>query len=218
MSESFVPGTRSKIKRVHHRGHYDKETVFSVVDSTPFCHLAYVVDGQPYCTPTLQWRKGERIYFHGSSASRMLRTVKNGLPVCVTVSHLDGLVVARSGFHCSVNYRSAMLFGNAHPVEDRDEAEAALADFVDGLLPGRWADMREPTDQEMKATTVCYMDIEEAAAKIREGGPIDDEEDYELPHWAGVIPIRTMIDPPLDDDRLSPGIAKPDYLAQFKVG
>lgn len=218
MSDSFTPSDRSRVKRAHLRAHYDKDAVYGVVDSTIMCHIAYAIDGQPYCTPTIHWRKGDRVYFHGSSASKMLRGVKEGMPICLTVAHLDGLVVARSGMHCSANYRSAMLFGNAHAVEGDAETDEALADLVEGMLPGRWADMREPNDQERKATTVCYMDIEEAVTKIRDGGPIDDEEDYALPHWAGVIPVRTVIDAPIDDELLADGIEKPAYLSAFKVG
>ena len=215
MSDSFSPGVRSRAKRVHERAHYDRESIYGVLDAGCLCHVGYVIDGQPYVTPTIHWREGDQVYFHGSSASRMLRTVKQGIPVCLTVSFMDGLVLARSGFHCSVNYRSAMLFGQAEAVEDEAEKLAALKTLVDGLLPGHWPEMRAPNEQEMKATTVCRLNIEEASAKIRTGPPKDDEEDYALACWAGVVPMRTVIDPPIRDPRLNDEIADPDYLQQI---
>jgi nitroimidazol reductase NimA-like FMN-containing flavoprotein (pyridoxamine 5'-phosphate oxidase superfamily) len=218
MSESFTPTERSQVRRAHQRGHYDRETLYSVLDAGMICHVGYVIAGQPYVTPTIYWRDGDDIYFHGSSASRMLRQVKEGIPVCLTVSHLDGLVVARSGFHCSANYRSAMLFGTAVAIEERAEMDRVLKDFVEGLLPGHWDQMRAPNEPEMKGTTVCRMKVEEASAKIRTGPPIDDEEDYALDCWAGVLPIKTVIGAPERDPRLSDGIKEPDYLTAFKLG
>jgi len=211
MSE-YHPTKISKVKRAHERGHYDHETVHAVLDSSPFCHVAYVIDGQPYTTPTLKWRVGSTLFWHGSSASKMLRNQKSGARVCLTVTHFDGYVMARSPFHHSANYRSAMAFGTAHSIDDQAEKEAALHVMMEQLFAGRWDDVRSNTDQELKATTVLCMEIEEAAAKIRTGGPIDDEEDYDLGCWAGVIPIVATFGTPIDDDRLASGIEYPDYL------
>jgi len=218
MSESYTPSERSRVRRVHQRGHYDRETLHAVLDAGMICHVGYVIDGQPYVTPTIYWRDGDDVYFHGSSASRMLRQVRDGIPVCLTVTHVDALVVARSGFHCSANYRSAMLFGTAVEVTDEAEKDRVLKDFVEGLLPGHWANMRPPTTQEMKGTIVCRMSVEEASAKIRTGPPVDDEEDYALDCWAGELPITTTIGAPVRDPRLPDGITEPDYLASFKLG
>ncbi len=208
----YQPTARSKVKRSHERGKYDHETVYRVLDSSPFCHVAYVIDGQPYTTPTLKWRIDNRLYWHGSSASRMLRTVKQGTPVCLTVTHFDGYVMARSPFHHSANYRTVMAYGNARAIEDQDEKEAALKLMMEQLFTGRWDDVRGNTDQELNATTVVWMEIEEASAKIRTGDPIDDEEDYDLGCWAGVIPITSTFGAPVNDTRLNDSIEYPDYL------
>ncbi len=214
---SYQPSLRSKVKRVHERGSYDHEVVHNVLDSSPFCHVGYVIDGQPYVTPTLKWREGQRLYWHGSSASRMLRSVREGIPACLTVTHFDGYVMARSPFHHSANYRSAMAFGKAREITDRDEKEATLKVMMDYLFAGRWEDVRGNTEQELKATMVVGMDIEEASAKIRTGDPVDDEEDYALDCWAGVIPVASTFGTPEGDARLRPGIEVPAYL-QALVG
>ena len=214
----FAPTSRSRVKRLHARGRYDRETVYAVIDAALVGTVAYVIDGEPYVTPTSVWREGDRLYWHGSSASRMLRTVKTTVPVSVNVFHLDGLVLARSGFHSSINYRSATLFGRARPVEDRDEKLTSLEAFVERLTPGRWAELRPVNEQELKATTVVAMAIDEASAKIRTGGPADDEKDYALAIWAGVVPIRTVIGAPVADPRLKPGLAAPGYLAKIAIG
>jgi len=213
-----APSERTRLKRLHQRGHYDRATLYAVIDAAIIGTVGYVIDGEPYVTPTSVWREGDRLYWHGSSASRMLKTVKTGLPVCVNVFHLDGLVLARSGFHSSINYRSATLFGQAHAVEGKAAKLAALEAFVERLTPGRWPELRPVGDQELKATTVVSMAIEEASAKIRTGDPADDEEDYALDIWAGTVPIRTVIDPPVDDARLRPGIAQPKDLARIRIG
>jgi len=168
---AYAPTARPKLKRNHKRGAYDRETVHAILDAVPHCHVGYVIDGQPYVTPTLQWREGDRIYWHGSSASRMLRTVETGVPVCVTVSPLDGFVMARSAFHHSVNYRSVMAYGTAHALKGPAEKERALKAMMEHLFPGRWDALRPVTAQELKATTVVAMEIEEAAAKVRTGPP-----------------------------------------------
>lgn len=218
MSDAHVPSERARVRRAPDRAHYDRDTLHAVLDAGMICHVGYVIDGQPYVTPTIYWRHGDDVYFHGSSASRMLRTVREGIPVCLTVTHLDGLVLARSGFHCSVNYRSAMLFGTASAVEEAGQKERTLQDFIDGLLPGHWAQMRPPNAQELKATTVCRLAVDEASVKIRTGPPKDDEPDYALDCWAGVVPVTTVLGPPERDPRLDDEVTEPAYLADIRLG
>jgi hypothetical protein len=215
MDRSFKPTQKTRIRRLPKRAHYDKASVHAVLDAGVLCHVGYVIDGQPYVTPTLYWRADDRLYWHGSSASRMLRHVKQGVPACLTVTHLDGFVLARSGFHHSVNYRSVMALGTARQVSE-DDKHATLEEFVERLFPGRWAELRPPTRQEIKATTVLWMDLDEVSAKIRTGPPVDDEEDYALPVWAGVVPIETVIARAQADPRLLDGVALPCYLKQLK--
>lgn len=214
----FTPTTRTRLKRSHKRGHYDRKTVHEILDAGLECHVGYVIDGQPYVTPTAYWREGERVYWHGSSASKMLRNLEKGVPVCFTVSMLDGLVLARSGFHSSFNYRSVMAFGVAETVTGDAEKLAVLETFVERLTPGRWAELRPVTKQELKATTVMSMKLEEVVAKVRTGPPLDDEEDYALDVWAGVVPVETAIAKAEDDPRLKAGIVQPEYLRDFKIG
>jgi nitroimidazol reductase NimA-like FMN-containing flavoprotein (pyridoxamine 5'-phosphate oxidase superfamily) len=215
---AFTPTQRSKVKRLHERGRYDEESVFAILDAGMIAHIGYVIDGQPYVTPTAYWRRGRTLYWHGSSASRMLRAQKDGVPVCVTVSLLDGLVVARSGFHHSINYRAVMAFGTARIVEDATEKEAELDYFIERIYPGHLAGLRAVTAQELKGTTLIAMEIEEASAKARSGPPKDDEEDYALDIWAGVIPVRQVVGAAENDPRLKPGIALPDHLRRFEDG
>ena len=214
----FQPTPRTRLKRLHERGHYDRKTVYEILDAGLVCHVGYVIDGQPYVTATAYWREGSRVYWHGSSASKMLRHQKAGVPVCFTVSLLDGLVLARSGFHSSINYRSVMALGTARLVAERDEKLAALQAFVEQLTPGRWAELKAPTEQELKATTVIFLELDEVAAKVRTGPPNDDEEDLALPVWAGVVPVTTAVGGPQPDPRLSPDIPAPDYLARISLG
>lgn len=209
---------RSRVKRLPKRGAYDRATVNAILDAGLLCHVGYVIDGNPYVTPTCYWRKGDHVYWHGSAASRMLETVAEGVPVCLTVSHLDGLVMARSGFHHSVNYRSVMLFGRAELVTDPQAKYDALVDFMERLAPGRWDEIRDATTQEVKGTKVARMEITEGAAKVRTGGPVDDEPDYDLDVWAGVVPVTTVLGAPVPDARLKPGIAAPEYLKHIKIG
>jgi uncharacterized protein len=211
MTERLQPTAKTRVKRLAKRGHYDAPTVHAVLDAGVICHVGYAIDGQPYVTPTSYWRHGDRLYWHGSSASRMLRHLKQGVPACVTVTHVDGFVLARSGFHHSINFRSVMAFGLAQLVPDQDKL-AVLEDFVERLFPGRWPELRPPTRQELKATTVLWMDLDEASAKIRTGPPIDDEEDYALPVWAGVLPLGITTGRPAPDARLAPDITAPAYL------
>ena len=214
---SFTPTQRTQVRRMPKRGHYDRETVHAILDAGAIAHVGYVIDGQPYVTPTAYWRKGERLYWHGSSASRMLRTIDAGSPVCVTVAHIDGFVMARSAFHHSVNYRSVMAFGTAHKLTDEAEIVEALRDFTERLYPGRWDVLRPVQPQEVKATTVLAMDLTEAVAKVRTGMPVDDDEDYALPIWAGVLPVQTRVLAPLDDPKNLPGLSAPDYLAKVSI-
>jgi nitroimidazol reductase NimA-like FMN-containing flavoprotein (pyridoxamine 5'-phosphate oxidase superfamily) len=213
----FTPSKRSRVKRLHQRAAYDKATVYGILDTALICHVAYIIDGQPYVTPTAHWREGDRVLWHGSSASRMLRTVKEKIPVSLNVSLFDGLVMARTGFHHSINYRSVTLFGHTEELTGEAEKLAALEAFTERVTPGRWAELRPPTSQEIKATTVVTMEIEEASAKVRTGPPVDDEEDYALPIWAGVVPVKTVIGEPIPDPRLDPSIAAPDNLKTIRV-
>ena len=207
----FVPTRESRIRRHPERAHYDRETVFAILDAALMCHVGYVIDGNPYVTPTLFWREGERLYWHGSSASRMLRTQAPGIPVCLTVSHVDGLVLARSAFHHSLNYRSVMVFGTAALIDDPVEKEARLNAFIERLFPGRTGQMRPISGQEMKATSLLSMPIEEVSAKIRNDGPIDLETDYDAPCWAGIVPVMQHIGAPIVDQRVAPnGSAEAD--------
>ncbi|HET8727145.1 MAG TPA: pyridoxamine 5'-phosphate oxidase family protein [Alphaproteobacteria bacterium] len=210
--DGFTPTPKTRVKRLPKRGHYDRETIHGILDAGVVCHVGYLIDDQPYVTPTTYWREGDQLYWHGSSASRMIRALKRGVRVCFTVTHIDGFVLARSGFHHSVNYRSVMAFGTASAVTEEKEKLAALEHFVERLFPGRWPELRPPTAQEMKATTVLAMDLDKVSAKIRTGPPVDDEEDYALPCWAGVLPLSTAAGVPEPDPRLRPDIGLPDYL------
>jgi nitroimidazol reductase NimA-like FMN-containing flavoprotein (pyridoxamine 5'-phosphate oxidase superfamily) len=208
----------NKVKRRHDRGHYDHATVHALLDAGVLCHVSYVIDGQPYCTPTLYWREGTRLYWHGSSASRMLRNLSEGEPACLTVTQLDSLVLARCGFNHSADYRSVMAFGKARIVEDQAEKEQALVMMVDRFFPGRTAQLRRSEKQEIKATAVIYMDIDKASAKIRAKGVADDDEDYMLPIYAERLPIRTIIGKPEPCPRLMDGVVRPANLAPYALG
>ena len=213
---TFAPTDRTQVKRLPKRGAYDRETVFKILDEAFVCHVGFVVDGQPYVIPTNFGRSGDTLYLHGSAASRMLRTLSEGIPVCVTVTLVDGLVLARSAFHHSVNYRSVVILGTAHPVSDPAEKMEALRLFTEHIMKGRWDDIRLPTDQEMKGTTVLVLPMEEVSAKVRTGGPIDDEEDYALPMWAGVLPLPVVPAVPIPDARLNPKTEIPSYMKGYR--
>ncbi len=215
---SFPGSERSKLRRLPNRGSRERAAIYAILDSHILCHIAYVIDGQPYVTPTGYWREGERLYWHGSSASRMLRSQADGIPVCLTVTHFDGLVLARSGFHHSINYRSVMAFGRASRIEDPAEKRAAVEAYVERVYPGRNAELRPVDAQELKGTTVLGMTIEEASTKIRTGPPIDDELDYGLPVWAGVIPLHQVVGAAVADPRLAPGTPWPRHLAPYAEG
>jgi nitroimidazol reductase NimA-like FMN-containing flavoprotein (pyridoxamine 5'-phosphate oxidase superfamily) len=212
-----APTDRTRVKRLNKRAKYDAETVHGILDAMPICNVGYVFNGSPYVTPTLQWREGDRIYWHGSSASRMLEACES-TQVCVTVSIIDGFVMARSAFNHSCNYRSVMVFGEAVKVTSPEEKLMRLRNFTEGLWPGRWDLLRPLTPQEIKATTVLSLPLDEASAKVRNGPPGDDEEDYALSIWAGVIPVKQQLLPPVDDPRLLPGLTPPQHIADFKFG
>ncbi len=214
MSE-FTPTERTQVKRLPKRGKYERETVYSILDSGFVCHVGFNVDGQPYVIPTNYGRSGDTLYLHGSAASRMLRTLSEGVPVCVTVTHVDGIVLARSAFHHSVNYRSVVILGTARLVEDPAEKMEVLRIFTEHVMKGRWDDVRQPTEQELKGTTVLALPLEEVSAKVRTGGPIDDEADYALPVWAGVLPLETVPKPPQPDARLKADTPLPAYLKNY---
>jgi nitroimidazol reductase NimA-like FMN-containing flavoprotein (pyridoxamine 5'-phosphate oxidase superfamily) len=201
---------RSRLRRLHERGSHGRADVHAVLDTAPLCHVGYVIDGAPYVTPTLHWREGERVYWHGSSASRFLRKAL-GTQVCMTCSFMDGYVLARSAFNHSVRFRSAMVFGKAQIVEGEEHKTAALRGLIENLFPGRWDTLRPMTPQELKATAILYLDIEEATAKVREGFP-NDPEDAGHPVWAGAVPMTYTTVAAEPAPNLMPGIELPDYL------
>jgi nitroimidazol reductase NimA-like FMN-containing flavoprotein (pyridoxamine 5'-phosphate oxidase superfamily) len=213
--EKFTPTQRTTIKRLPKRGKYDYETVYQILDEGLVCHVGFVVDGQPYVIPTAYGRVEDKLYIHGSPASRMLRTLEEGIPVCVTVTLIDGLVLARSAFHHSMNYRSVVIFGTASVVSEPEEKLKALHAFTEHVVPGRWEEVRQPNRNELAGTLVLSLPIVEVSAKVRTGSPIDDEADYELPAWAGEIPLRVVATAPIDDSRLQPGIVLPPYVQNY---
>ena len=212
-----APSDRTRLRRLHERGHFDAASIHAVLDAMPLCHVGYQLDGPPVVTPTMQWREGDHVYWHGSSASRFLRAAK-ATQVCLTVTLWDGMVMARSGFHHSANYRSCMVFGEAEIIEDPGDKEARLKAMFDVWFPGRWDMLRAINDKELKATTVLRQPLDEASVKIRTGPPADDEEDYELPIWAGVVPMTTTTGRPIDDPRNHDGLTAPDHAVNFKAG
>ncbi len=207
---------RSRLRRAHERGLYDRATIDAVLAAMPLAQIAYVLDGAPSLLPTLQWREGDYVYWHGSAASRALRAME-GAQVCLSVSCLDGYVLARSAFHHSVNYRSVVLFGEAERVQDA-HAEQSFERMFDAWFPGRWQTLRPMTAKEVKATAVMRMPITEGAAKIRTGGPKDDLADYDLPIWAGVVPISMVLHPALDDERAPKPLPQPEHLSRIELG
>jgi uncharacterized protein len=206
---------RSQIRRLPQRGEYDRDTIHQILDEGLVCHIGFVVEAQPFVIPTTYGRVGDRLYIHGSPASRMLRTLKESVEVCVTVTLLDGLVLARSAFHHSMNYRSVVIFGAATIVQDAAEKLEALKAFTEHVVPGSWATVRLPTQQEVAGTLVLSLPLTEASAKIRTGAPVDDEADYALPIWAGELPLRLTALAPVSDPRLSQGIEPPAYAKNY---
>ncbi|EKV01922.1 putative flavin-nucleotide-binding protein [Leptolyngbya sp. PCC 7375] len=207
--------TRTQVKRIPKRGHYDLKTVYSILDAGLICHVGFAVDDQPFVIPTAYGRMDNRLFIHGSPASRMLRSLQQGIEICVTVTLLDGLVLARSAMHHSMNYRSVVLFGTAELVSEREEKMQALYALTEHVMPGRWAETRKPNEQELTATTVLALPIDEASAKIRTGQPVDDAADYGLPHWAGIIPLRMQAGEPIVDPKLAEEIVMPAHVKQY---
>jgi nitroimidazol reductase NimA-like FMN-containing flavoprotein (pyridoxamine 5'-phosphate oxidase superfamily) len=208
--EAFTPTDRTQVRRLPRRGVYDKAQVHAILDEGRICHVGFVIGGQPFVIPTGYVRSGDQIHIHGSAASRMLRASSTGVDVCLTVTLVDGFVLARSAFHHSMNYRSVVVLGKARLVTDESEKMEALRSFTNHIAAGRWEEVRRPTPQELKATSVLALSLDEVSAKVRTGGPIDDEEDYSIPVWAGVVPVRAALGEPIPDDRLQPGVTTID--------
>jgi uncharacterized protein len=214
-SASGAPTERTRLRRYPARGDYDEATIYAILDEALVCHLGFAVDDQPYVIPTLCARVDDQLYVHGSAASRALRGLSAGVAVCVTVTLIDGLVLARSAFHHSVNYRSVVVLGRAELIDGAAEKEAALRRFVERIVPGRWEDVRGPTDRELRATSVLRLPLNEASAKVRSGGPVDDAEDLGLNVWAGVIPLELQALAPIADPALRQGIDTPAYVERY---
>jgi uncharacterized protein len=216
VSESFTPSERTRVVREPQRGVYDRETIYKILDEGLVCHVGFSADGQPFVIPTLYARIGDAIHFHGSAASRMLRGVSEGANVCVTVTLTDGIVLARSVFNHSMNYRSVVALGKATLVDAPQEKLAALRAFTEKILPKRWDDARQPNEKELKATSILRLPLTEASAKVRVGPPEDDAPDYALHVWAGVIPLRTVAGAPIRDEKCDLGIPLPAYAADHR--
>jgi len=213
--DSYEVTPRTRLGRLAKRGAYDRGTVHGILDQALICHVGFVVDGHPRVIPTAHWRLGDTLYLHGSAASRMMRSLATGIELSVAVTLMDGLVLARSGFHSSINYRSVVIHGRGRKVTRAAERLRALEAFVEKLTPGRWAELRPPTEQELKATTVIAVPLAEVSAKLRAGPPVDDEDDYGLDVRAGELPLATRAGAPRADPRLKPGMPAPAYLADF---
>ena len=216
MPEPVATSDRTRIVREPQRAVYDRELIYKILDEGFVCHVGFTADGQTFVIPTMYARVGDALYFHGSAASRMLRGVSTGLNVCITVTLADGLVLARSVFNHSMNYRSAVALGNATIVDEAKEKLDALRAFTEKILPGRWSDARQPNEKELKATSILRLPLTEISAKVRTGGVEDDAEDYALPVWAGVVPLRLVADAPLRDERCDPALPTPAYAADFR--
>jgi nitroimidazol reductase NimA-like FMN-containing flavoprotein (pyridoxamine 5'-phosphate oxidase superfamily) len=203
---------RTELRRIPNRGSHDWETINQILDAGFLAHVGFCVDGQTFVIPTLYGRDGEKLYLHGSAVSRMLRELETGIPTCVTVTLVDGLVLARSAFHHSMNYRSVVAFGSARKIAEPEQKVESLRIISEHIISGRWADVRKPSEKELKATTVLEFSISEASSKLRSGPPLDDESDYDLPVWAGVLPLAMKFRPPIPDNRLIKGVDLPDYV------
>jgi nitroimidazol reductase NimA-like FMN-containing flavoprotein (pyridoxamine 5'-phosphate oxidase superfamily) len=214
---SAAPSDRTRVRRVPARGVYERDTIHGILDEALISHVGLVHDGQPVVIPMLHARIDDRLYLHGSAASRLMRTLAGGVPVCATATLVDGIVLARSAFHHSVNYRSVVVFGRAGLVEPEEERLRAIELFTEKLVPGRWPEVRPPTRQELKGTRVLSIPLDEASAKIRTGPPVDDDEDYGLPVWAGVLPLRTVVQAPEPDPRLEPGTPLPAHVEAWRT-
>jgi len=216
-ADDFTRTPRTTLRRLPKRGSFERQTVYEILDEGFVCHVGFVNEGQPFVIPTAYGRAGDELYLHGARASRMLKALAEGSDVCVTVTLVDGLVLARSAFHHSINYRSVVVFGRARVVETDEEKTRALQSFTEHVMPGRWEEVRWPTPEELAATLVLALPLSEASAKIRTGPPIDDEEDYALPVWAGVLPLRTSEGEPEPDPRLPAETPLPEYIAGFDL-
>lgn len=214
-TETLISSARSRIKRLPQRGHYDRQQVYKILDEALICHVGFSVEGQPFVIPTAYGRIEDQLYIHGSPASRMLKSLQQGIEVCITVTLLDGLVLARSAFHHSMNYRSVVLFGTATPVLDLDLKLSALKAFTDHIVPGRWDEVRSPNPQELAGTLVLSLPITEASVKVRTGPPLDDEADYALPVWAGEIPLQVQAQGAIADLQLPSEIPVPSYVSHY---
>lgn len=215
MSDTFSVTDRTRIVREPSRAIYDRDAIYKILDEAFTCHVGFAVDGQPFVIPTMFARVGDAIYFHGSAASRTLRGLAAGLPVCITVTLSDGLVLARSVFNHSMNYRSIVALGNATLIDEPAEKLEALRAFTEKLIPGRWNDARQPNEKELKATSILKLLLTEVSAKVRAGDVEDDAPDYELPVWAGVIPLRLVVEEPIRDSRCDASIPTPDYVLHY---
>jgi nitroimidazol reductase NimA-like FMN-containing flavoprotein (pyridoxamine 5'-phosphate oxidase superfamily) len=209
---------RTTLKRLPKRGSHERETINQILDEGFICHVGFAIEGQPFVIPTGYARAGDELIIHGSQASRMLRALKTGIDVCLTVTIIDGLVLARSAFHHSMNYRSVVIFGRATLIEEREAKLAALFALSEHMIPGRWEEVREPTEAELQQTTALLLPIDEASAKIRTGPPLDDEEDYAMNVWAGVLPMQLTTADPIADPRLLSNIEVPDYVGSYRRG
>lgn len=209
------PSDRTKVKRLPKRGVYDRDNIYTILDEGLICHVGFVVDGQPYVIPTGYARDNDNLIIHGSTASRMLRAIQGGVEVCVTVTLTDAIVLARSAFHHSMNYRSVVVLGRAQIVDDDDAKMHAMYRLVEHIIPGRWDECRQPNDKEMGATTILEIPLAEASAKVRTGPPGDEDEDYALSHWAGLIPFAPEATAPVPDPMLTPGIATPEHVLNY---
>jgi nitroimidazol reductase NimA-like FMN-containing flavoprotein (pyridoxamine 5'-phosphate oxidase superfamily) len=212
----FIPTERTQVRRLPKRGTYERETVYRILDEGLVCHVGFVADGKPVVIPTGYGRRDDTLYIHGSTASRMFLALAKGAELCITVTLVDGLVLARSAFHHSMNYRSVVIFGKATVLEDPAAKREALRVFTEHVVPGRWQDIRPPTEKELQATLVLAIPLEEVSAKVRTGSPIDDGEDYALPVWAGVLPLELTPVVALPDERLPKGIALPEYVRSYR--
>lgn len=214
--DKFTPTPGTTLKRLPERGEFDRQAVYRILDEAFVCHVGFAVDGRPFVIPTSYGRSGDKLYIHGSSAGRTMRSLSGEIPVCVTVTLIDGLVLARSAFHHSVNYRSVVMLGQAVPVTEPEEKFDALRVITEHVVPGRWPDVREPDSQELKATSVLMLPLVEVSAKVRTGPPKDDEEDMVIPAWAGVLPLRMEIGVPIKDDFTPAETAPPNYVLNYK--
>jgi uncharacterized protein len=216
MNKEIAQTERTRVKRIPKRGNYEREKIYQILDEAFVCHVGFTIDEKPFVIPTGYARIGDDLMIHGSSASRMMRNLSEGVEVCVTVTLIDGLVLARSAFHHSMNYRSVVIFGKAQLIENESEKFDALKAFTEHIIPHRWTEIRPPSDLELKATTVLSLPITEASAKIRTGNPVDDEADYELNVWAGELPLSLKIGEPIADEKLKDSIKIPDYVLSYQ--